>query len=600
MDVEPDELEEVASGAIEDEGSVDVLIGDGSEVGNGVEGVTSGAVAEVDDDEDVGEEVLVVLADDELDRVAEVSASLVALEDPGVKEAEDEARLELEVVIVVPAVELMVDVDKLEEDDSELETKLAVSTDGGLEDSDGPVEVDDEESDELDVASTELSELDSDEELRSELDEERKDVTPVVGDSVDVETRLEGSIVGDEDGDVDVVTDEDIDVKDAAPSELDWGVEEVVMTVEVLVGEDAEDPVEIAVELDDNRGSLFEESEVVKLESRVVGSTVNEEDSKLLVDVLVEESVGVIVISSELACELTEVDSVTGMLIVTEEEGSVELIVGVAVELEDDIKTLSEVLDALSVKVLCEVDSRLSGLIVGLGEAAVVLETSEEEETTSDVELTEAAVMVLELVGEPEEVSKASEVVDGFTFADDCGVDEDVPSITVELEPCSVDGLDDVDSRPLGSTLTVEDEESAKEPSDVVAVVSTVRLLEVDCGKVDVGVGVDEPAPSEVEELISSLVGRPVEEGSVLRLTVTIELEVMKSEPTLLRVLEESVADEDAMMAMDDNGSDVAVELGPDGTPDELLNSKDEEFVSVPVGEDTIDVGSKVLISAVA
>ncbi|KXH30039.1 hypothetical protein CSIM01_00753 [Colletotrichum simmondsii] len=590
------ELDESVEEANDDEEKIEVLIDEDSDV----EGVTPGAVAEVDDDEDVGEEVLVVLADDDSDRVVEVSALLVALEDAEVKEAEDESKVELEIVNVISAVELTEDVDKLEEDDSELGTKLAGSAGGELEDRDSPIEVDDEESEKLDVASTELSELDSDEELRSEIDEEREDVKPVVGNSVDVETRLAGSIVGDEDGDVDVVTDEDIDVTDAASSELDWGVEEVDMTIEVLVGEDTEDSVELAIELDGDRESLSEELEVVELKSRVAGSTVKEEDSELLVDVLVEESVGVIVISSELACELTESTSVIGMLIVTEEEGFVVLIVDVAVETEDDSKTLSKVLDALSVKVLCEVGSRLSGLIVRLGEAAIVLETSEEEEATSDVELTEVAVMVLELVEVPEEGSKASNVVDEFTFADECGIEEGDPSISVELEPCSVDGLDDVNSRLLGSTVTLEDETSVKEPSDVVVVLSRVGLLESDCGKVDVGVGVEASAPLEVEELLPSLVGRLVEEGSVFRSTATLELEVMESEPSLPRTPEESAADEDVLLVMDDNGSDVAVKLDADETPDELLDSKDEKLVSVPVVADTIDVGSKVLISAVA
>ncbi|KAK1475818.1 hypothetical protein CTAM01_15635 [Colletotrichum tamarilloi] len=456
---------------------------------NEVEGTTSGAVGEVDDDDkDIDEEVLVVLADDDCDREVGDSAVVVALDDVVVKNAEYGSKLVLESVIVIPVVELTEDVHKLEEDDSELETKLAGSTDGGLEDRDSPVEVDDEESDKLDKASIELSKLGSGEELRPEIDEEREDVKPVVGDSVDVETRLAGPIVGDKYGDVNVVTDEDVDVTDAASFELDW------------------------------------------------------------------------------------------------------LIVDVAVELEDDSKTLSEVLNALSVKVLCEVGSRLSGLIVSMDEAAIVLETSEEEEATFDVELTEVAVMVLELVGEPEEVSKTSKGVDEFTSADDCGINEDDSSISVELEPCSVDGLDDVDSRLFGSTVTLEDEESVKELSDVVAVISSVRLIEVDCGKVDVGVGVNESAPLEVEELISSLVGRVVEEASVLRLTVTLEFEVMKSELSLLRVLEESAADEDAVLVMDDNGSDVAVELDADETPDELVNSNVEELVSVAVIADTIDV----------
>ncbi|KAG7058587.1 hypothetical protein JMJ77_0005960 [Colletotrichum scovillei] len=74
----------------------------------------------------------------------------------------------------------------------------------------------------------------------------------------------------------------------------------------------------------------------------------------------------------------------------------------------------------------------------------------------------------------------------------------------------------------------------------------------------------------------------------------------MESEPSLLRTPEESAADEDVLLVMDDNGSDVTVKLDADKTPDELLNSKDEELVSVPVVADTIDVGSKVLISAVA
>ncbi|KXH25424.1 hypothetical protein CNYM01_02693 [Colletotrichum nymphaeae SA-01] len=546
MDVDSDKLEEVAFGAIEDGdselGSVDVLIDDCSEVGSKV------------------------------------------------KEAEDESKVELEIVNVISAVELREDVDKLEEDDSELGTKLAGSTDGGLEDRDSPVEVDDEENDKLDVVSTELSELTSDEELRSEIDEEREDVKPVAGNSVDVETKLAGSMVGDEDEDVDVVTNEDIDVTDAASSELDWGVKEVDMTVELPIGEDAEDSVELTIELDGERESLSEELEVVELKSRVAGSTVKEEDSELLVDVLVEESVGVIVISSELACELTEVDSVTGMLVVIEEEDSVELIVDVAIETEDDNKTLSKVLDVLSVKVLCEVGNRLSGLIVRLGEAAIVLETSEEEEATSDVELTEVAVMVLGLVEEPEEVSKVSKVVDEFTFADDCGIEEDDPSLSVELEPCSVDGLEDVNSRLSGSTVTLEDEMSVKEPSDVVVVLSSVGLLESDCGKVDVGVGVDASAPLEIEELLISLVGRLVEEGSVFRSTATLELEVMESEPSLLRTPEESAADEDVLLVMDDNGSDVTVKLDADKTPDELLNPKDEELVPVPVVADTIDV----------
>ncbi|KAI3557484.1 hypothetical protein CABS02_02143 [Colletotrichum abscissum] len=599
-----DELEEVASGAIEDEGgefgSMDVLIDDGSEGGNEVEGMTSGAVEEVDDDDkDIDEEVLVVLADDDWDREVGDSAVVIALDDVGVKEAEYGSKLELEIVIVIPVVELTEDVHKVEEDDSELETKLAGSTDGGLEDRDSPVEVDDEESDKLDKASTELSKLGSGEELRSEIDEEREDVKPVVGDSVDVETRLAGPIVGDEYGDVNVVTDEYIDVTDAASSELDWVVGEVDMTVEVLVDEDTEDSLELAIELDGDREPLSEELEVVELKSRVAGLTVKEKDSELLVDMLAEESVGVVAISSEPACELTEVDSVTEILIVTEEGDSVELIVDVAVELEDDSKALAEVLDALSVKVLCEVGSRLSGLIVRLDEAAIVLETSEEEEATFDVELTEVAVMVLELVGEPEEVSKTSKAVDELTFADDCGIDEDDSSISVELEPCSVDGLDDVDSRLFGSTVTLEDEKSVKELSDVVAVISSVRLIEVDCGKVDVGVGVNESAPLEVEELVSSLVGRVVEEASVSRLTVTLEFEVIKSELSLLRVLEESAADEDAVLVMDDNGSDVAVELDADETPDELVNSNVEELVSVAVIADTIDVDSKVLISTV-
>ncbi|KAI3535190.1 hypothetical protein CSPX01_11560 [Colletotrichum filicis] len=463
---------------------------------NEVEGTTSGAVGEVDDDDkDIDEEVLVVLADDDCDREVGDSAVVVALDDVVVKDAEYGSKLVLESVIVIPVVELTEDVHKLEEDDSELETKLAGSTDGGLEDRDSPVEVDDEESDKLDKASIELSKLGSGEELRPEIDEEREDVKPVVGDSVDVETRLAGPIVGDKYGDVNVVTDEDVDVTDAASFELDW------------------------------------------------------------------------------------------------------LIVDVAVELEDDSKTLSEVLNALSVKVLCEVGSRLSGLIVSMDEAATVLETSEEEEATFDVELTEVAVMVLELVGEPEEVSKTSKAVDEFTSADDCGINEDDSSISVELEPCSVDGLDDVDSRLFGSTVTLEDEKSVKELSDVVAVISSVRLIEVDCGKVDVGVGVNESAPLEVEELISSLVGRVVEEASVLRLTVTLEFEVMKSELSLLRVLEESAADEDAVLVMDDDGSDVAVELDADETPDELVNSNVEELVSVAVIADTIDVDSSSVVA---
>ncbi|UQC83502.1 uncharacterized protein CLUP02_08997 [Colletotrichum lupini] len=599
-------LDESTEEANDDEEKVEVLIDEDSDVDeltenpDEVEGMASGAVGEVDDDdEDIGEEVLVVLADDDSDREVGDPAVFVALEDVGVKEVEDGSKFELEIVIVIPVVELTEDVHKLEEDDSELETKLAESTDGGLEDRDSPVEVDDEESDELDKASTELSKLGSGEELRSEIDEEREDVKPVVGDSVNVETRLAGPIVGDKYGDVNVVTDEDVDVTDAASSELDWVVGEVDMTVEVLVDEDTEDSLELAIELDDDREPLSEELEVVELKSRVAGSTVKEKDSELLVDMLAEESIGVVAISPEPACELTEVDSVTEILIVTEEGDSVELIVDVAVELEDDSKTLSEVLNALSVKVLCEVGSRLSGLIVRLDEAAIVLETSEEEEATFDVELTEVAVMVLELVGEPEEVSKTSKAVNEFTFADDCGINEDDSSISVELKPCSVDGLDDVDSRLFGSTVTLEDEKSVKELSDVVAVISSVRLIEVDCGKVDVGVGVNESAPLEVEELISCLVGRVVEEASVSRLTVTLEFEVMKSELSLLRVLDESAADEDAVLVMDEDGSDVAVELDADETPDELVSSNVEELVSVAVIADTIDVDSKVLISTV-
>ncbi|KAG7077242.1 hypothetical protein JMJ76_0014492 [Colletotrichum scovillei] len=244
-------VEELESIELDNPGerSVDVDL----EVEDEVDGVTSGAVVEVGDDEDVGKGVLVVLADDDSDRVVEVSALIVALEDAGVKEAEDESKVELEIVIVIPAVELTKDVDKLEENDSELETKLAGSIDGRLEDRDSPIEVDDEESEKLDAASTELSELDSDEELRSEIDEEREDVKSVVGNSVNVETRLAGSMVGDEDGDVVVVTNEDIDVTDAASSELDWGVEEVVMTAEVSIGEDTEDSVKLTIELDGDR-----------------------------------------------------------------------------------------------------------------------------------------------------------------------------------------------------------------------------------------------------------------------------------------------------------------------------------------------------------
>lgn len=133
-----------------------------------------------------------------------------------------------------------------------------------------------------------------------------------------------------------------------------------------------------------------------------------------------------------------------------------------------------------------------------------------------------------------------------------------------------------------------------------MVVLSSVGLPGFDCDKVDVGVGVDAFAPLEVEELLPSLVGRLVGEGSVFRSTATLELEPMESEPSLLRTPEESAADEDVLLVMDDNGSDVTVKLDADKTPDELLNSKDEELVSVPVVADTIDVGSKVLISAVA
>ncbi|KAL2876090.1 hypothetical protein SGCOL_008629 [Colletotrichum sp. CLE4] len=269
LDIESDELEEVASGALEEEeeeandedvsdrelGSPAVLVVDPAEVGNEAEGVTPGAAEEVDSDEDASKEVLVVLADDDSDVVAWVAASLVVLKDAEVEEVEDAVKVELEMVVVDSAVELAKDVVELEKDDSELAIRLAGSI-VGLEERDSPVELDEEESDELDVASAELSESDTDDELRVEV-EEREEVAPVVGDSVDVEARLAGSVVGAA-GEllVDVVTGDEIDVTGVASSELDWGVVEVDSAVEVLVGDEMEDPVKLAAEPDDDRELL--------------------------------------------------------------------------------------------------------------------------------------------------------------------------------------------------------------------------------------------------------------------------------------------------------------------------------------------------------
>ncbi|KXH62964.1 hypothetical protein CSAL01_03914 [Colletotrichum salicis] len=477
LDIESDELEEVASGALEEEeandedvsdrelGSPAVLVVETAEMtddSDEVEGVTPGAAEEVDSNEDASEEVLVLLADDDSDVMTWVAIPLVVLEDAEVDKIEDEGKVELEMVVVDSAVELAEDVVKLEKDDSELAIKLAGSI-IGLEERDSPVELDEEESDELAVASAELSELDTDDELRSEFNEEREEVAPVVGDSVDVEARLAGSIVGEADGEllVDVVTEDETDVTGVASSELDWGAVEVDSVVEVLVSDGMEDPVKVAAELDDDRESLSEVLEVVELEN-----------------VLAEEDVGMIEIPSELVSKLTEVGSVIETLVVTEEEEPVEL--------EEERGTLSEVLETLSVKVLCDVESRLSGLIVGLGEEKVVLEISNEVEL--EVALMDFEVARLRLDEEPEEISEASEVVEESTIKDD----------------------------------------------------------------------------------------------------------LIESELSLLEILEGSTVDEDVVLVMDDNASDAIVELDAEGAPDELLESKDEELVSVLAVVDSEDVESSI------
>ncbi|KAK1701155.1 hypothetical protein BDP55DRAFT_722397 [Colletotrichum godetiae] len=212
------------------------------------EGVTPGAAEEVDSDEDASKEVLVVLADDDSDVVTWVAASLVVLKDAEVEEVEDAGKVELEMVVVDSAVELAKDVVELEKDDSELAIRLAGSI-VGLEERDSPVELDEEESDELDVASVELSESDTDDELRFEL-EERGEVAPVVGDSVNVEARLAGSIVGAADDEllVDVVLVMDDNVSEAIveldaeriPDELLESRDEEVVSVFAVV-----DPVDV-------------------------------------------------------------------------------------------------------------------------------------------------------------------------------------------------------------------------------------------------------------------------------------------------------------------------------------------------------------------
>ncbi|KAK1656204.1 hypothetical protein BDP81DRAFT_389027 [Colletotrichum phormii] len=536
-----EELDENVEDDVDDDGEIELLVDDVSEV----ESEVSSSNVEL---EDVEEVIELDIESDELEEVASGAAeevSLVVLEDAEVEEIEDEGKVELEMVVVDSAVELAEDVVKLEKDDSELAIRLAGSI-VGLEERDSPVELDEEESDELDVASAELSELDTDDELRSEL-EEREDVAPVVGDSVDVEARLAGSIVGEADGEllVDVVTEDETDVTSVASSELDWGVVEVDSAVEVPVGDGMEDPVKLAAELDDDRESLSEVLEVVELEN-----------------VLAEEDVGVIEIPSELVSKLTEVGSVTETLVVTEEEEPVEL--------EEDRDTLSEVLMTLPV----EVPSRLR------------------------------------LDEEPEEISEASEVVEESTIEDDFALLDTEEISDEDTELVVVESLD-VDSKVLISTVfrVLMDKDEPSEELDIdgglgseVEMLDTEELslveVPVDVGSTVSGSTVVAMLEDSDEEPAEELVEVPSTE-SLVDVTVVAELGVSVADGVCGSLLVvELESDEDVGVNREESLDEVAEALF--STPDdemldvgdsvsrpivseELEDSKDDEVIVVEV-----------------
>ncbi|OHE99764.1 hypothetical protein CORC01_04900 [Colletotrichum orchidophilum] len=388
-------------------------------------------------------------------------------------------------------------------------------------------------------------------------------------------------------------------VEDAAEVEDDNSELEIKLVGSINGLEDSGSPVEIDAEDNDaldvtSAGLAGLDSDVELLSELDEGA----EDVASIVDVLADEELDVvIVISSELASELTYVESIPKVLVRDDEEDSVELAREVAVKLGEDRETLSEVLELLSVKVLCEIGSWLAGSIVGLGEEGVALETSEEVDAILEVELEEIEVATIRLIEETDEVSKVSEAVEESAIKVDNELDDS--SMSVELEFCPIDVIDDVENKVFGSGVALEDEEPATKLSAVVVETPRVTLLEegVGCSEVVVEIRFDVSELLELEALSSSLVEVLLEENGVPRLASLLEVEVV--ELSLLEELEESTTDEGVMLAVDSNVSDTNVELDEDDASDVWLDSRDGKLVSGLVVIELVDVGRNVSISAV-